>query len=90
MIGSLSDSVSVNSISSLPANLISSNVFAYNSGYVNAETIEPGKGYWVKTNGSGKIILRTSTVKAKSTSGLISKHHTQKLPKQTLVRGHRQ
>ncbi|MBI3194762.1 MAG: VCBS repeat-containing protein, partial [Ignavibacteriae bacterium] len=55
MIGSVSDSVTVSSITTIPENLISSNVFGYNSGYINAETIEPGKGYWVKTNERGKI-----------------------------------
>ncbi|MBI5215417.1 MAG: VCBS repeat-containing protein [Ignavibacteriae bacterium] len=75
MIGSVSDSVSVSSITTIPIGLIESSVFGYNSGYTSTEIIEPGKGYWLKANGSGKIILKTSTLQAKHSSGLISNHY---------------
>ncbi|MBI5214152.1 MAG: T9SS type A sorting domain-containing protein [Ignavibacteriae bacterium] len=57
IIGGISSPVSVSSIIEEPSNLLSTDFFAYNYGYENALTIEPGKGYWVKANSSGIIIL---------------------------------
>ncbi|MDP6143752.1 MAG: hypothetical protein QGF49_06310, partial [Candidatus Marinimicrobia bacterium] len=38
--------------------IISGTVYGFISGgYVNAEIIEPGKGYWVRANSSGSITL---------------------------------
>ncbi len=34
-----------------------SKFFGYKDGYATSDTIWPGKGYWVKTNRSGKLIL---------------------------------
>ncbi len=51
----------------LPSNdLITSNFFEYNNGYQVATSIEPGKGYWVKTLGAGTIDLGASSSSAKS------------------------
>jgi|TARA_B100001079_G_C16142503_1_gene396220 hypothetical protein len=37
---------------------ISGTIYGFTlSGYSNAEILEPGKGYWVRTNGSGSITL---------------------------------
>ncbi|MBI3194222.1 MAG: hypothetical protein HYZ34_07130, partial [Ignavibacteriae bacterium] len=57
IVGGISSPVSVSSIIAEPSNLLSSDFFSYNHGYENALTIEPGKGYWVKANSSGIIIL---------------------------------
>jgi hypothetical protein len=37
--------------------IIESKLFAYSNGYVISDSIEPGKGYWVKASQSGKFIL---------------------------------
>ena len=38
--------------------MISGTVYGFASGsYSNEEIIEPGKGYWVRANSSGSIIL---------------------------------
>ncbi len=38
--------------------IISGTVYGFTSGgYLNTENIEPGKGYWVRTNNSGNIML---------------------------------
>ncbi len=38
--------------------IISGTIYGFASGgYLNAEILEPGKGYWVKTNSSGSITL---------------------------------
>ncbi len=59
LIGAISTPVNIENIIQLPANLISSNYFGYNNGYTITQTIEPGKGYWVKTTGAGSIILKS-------------------------------
>ena len=38
--------------------IISGTVYGFTlSGYSNAEILEPGVGYWIRTNNSGSIIL---------------------------------
>jgi hypothetical protein len=60
LIGSISNSVPVASISSIPGGLITSSFFEYNVSYVAADTIQPGRAYWVKTTGAGTLILSSS------------------------------
>jgi|GEM_PF-2972667 len=57
MIGSISTSLPRASIISQPAGIIGSSIFGYNGSYFIADSILPGKGYWVKTNQSGKLIF---------------------------------
>lgn len=63
MVGSISYPVPVSTILSEPQNIITSDFFEYNNGYVRADTILPGKGYWVKVNENGRLILITSLPK---------------------------
>ena len=37
--------------------IVTNGIFEYDETYINAETIDPGKGYWVRANNSGSIIL---------------------------------
>lgn len=66
LIGSLTTPAAVNMIRSNPIGIITSDFFYYSSGagYQSADTIQPGKGYWVKVNQSGSIILDAITGKA--------------------------
>ena len=58
MIGSISSAVARTSIIQNPSGIVKSNYFGYNgSGYVIADTLYPGKGYWVKTGSEGNLIL---------------------------------
>lgn len=57
IIGSISDSVNVNDVVSDPVEIIISPFFGHSGGYQPALTIVPGRGYWVKVNQQGKIIL---------------------------------
>ncbi len=61
LIGSITDTVEINLIQTSPENLLNSNFFGYNSGFVESNIVFPGNGYWIKTNSSGKIILSSST-----------------------------
>jgi hypothetical protein len=57
LLGSITSSVDVATISSIPEGIITSPIFGYDNGYNSAIQIEPGKGYWVKVNQSGWIVL---------------------------------
>lgn len=60
LIGSISVPVETAGIGSSPGGLIVSQFFGYDNGYSAADTIRPGKAYWVKVSGSGKIVLSSS------------------------------
>jgi hypothetical protein len=59
LIGTISESVAMDFVTSIPAGIISSSFFGYDLGYVSPTTLEPGKGYWVKVSQDGKLILLT-------------------------------
>ena len=40
--------------------LITASLFSFNGTYTNTTTLEPGKGYWIRTNNSGEIIINAS------------------------------
>jgi hypothetical protein len=61
IIGSVSKAIAVNAIGSEPAGMTTSSFFDYNNGYVNADSIIPGKGYWVKVDRNGLLILAAGT-----------------------------
>jgi hypothetical protein len=57
MIGSISNPVLINTITSNPPAMVLSSFFAYKAGYVVTDTIKPGKGYWVKSDQAGTLTL---------------------------------
>jgi hypothetical protein len=57
LVGSFSEPVGVSSIASIPPNLSTSKFYGYSEGYFSSDTIYPGKGYWMKANESGSIVL---------------------------------
>jgi hypothetical protein len=59
LIGSISDPVASSAIIPIGSTFQSS-FYAYNRGYVQADTLYPGKGYWIKADKAGKIVLDTS------------------------------
>ncbi|MGA2625024.1 MAG: T9SS type A sorting domain-containing protein [Bacteroidota bacterium] len=60
IIGSISSPVAVASLGSSPGGIVASQFFGYSSGYHVTDTIQPGKGYWVKVYQSGKLILAST------------------------------
>ncbi len=63
MIGSITHPVDVGNIVENPSSIVISNYFEYNgTTYIIADTIHPGKAYWVKTNQSGQLILSSTLV----------------------------
>jgi hypothetical protein len=60
MIGSITQPVPVSTINSDPPGIVTSRFFGYSTGYTHADTIEPGRGYWVKVNQVGTLILSSA------------------------------
>ena len=58
LIGSISKPVSVDSILSIPNGVINSAFFDYQDNYQKTDTLYPFRGYWIKTQSSGKLILK--------------------------------
>lgn len=61
IIGSITDPVTVASITSVPESIVTSKFYGYDGGYQEADTILPGEGYWVKVSEPGGLILTTDT-----------------------------
>jgi len=60
LIGSLTEPVIMSAgVTTVPDSIIESLFYHFNgSGYVEADTIKPGRSYWVKVKQDGKIILK--------------------------------
>lgn len=57
LIGSIIEPIHISSITTIPDGIIGSNFYEYLNGYKKADIIMPGKGYWIKANSDGKLIL---------------------------------
>ena len=55
LIGLLHQPVAVSAVATSPAGLLETSFFGYSGSYTVADTLRPGKGYWVKTSGAGTI-----------------------------------
>ncbi|MBA4311116.1 MAG: hypothetical protein C0417_00650 [Chlorobiaceae bacterium] len=61
MIGSVSSPIAVSSITSDPPSLTTSDFWGYSQSYIRVDSILPGKGYWVKVQGTGTLFLSSTT-----------------------------
>ncbi|HMD13747.1 MAG TPA: aryl-sulfate sulfotransferase, partial [Bacteroidota bacterium] len=61
MIGSILTPISVFSISSIPPGIQTSNFFTYNYHYFISDSILPGKGYWIKVDQDGTLVLSSGS-----------------------------
>jgi hypothetical protein len=66
LIGSITQSIPTSGISSIPSGLIGSNFFGYSNSYTMSNVIEPMRGYWIKANNDGKLVLTSSVSFAKT------------------------
>ena len=60
LIGPFVNEVSVANITTIPPNIISSAFYGYDGGYNITENLHPGKGYWIKTNATGVLLLNSN------------------------------
>lgn len=58
LIGSVSQPISISSIQTIPDGIISTSFYGYDKSYITVNTILPGRGYWIKVNSNGKLILK--------------------------------
>jgi len=70
MIGVFNKNINVDDLQTNPKEVIVSNVYGFNNGYYKADSLEVGKGYWVKTNQVGEISFRSSSNQNKRTNDL--------------------
>ena len=80
LIGSISLPVATTTISSIDSGMVTSEYFGYNGIYFHADTIQPGKGYWVKVDSAGKLILSGSPPAERAASNRIRIVSTNELP----------
>jgi hypothetical protein len=57
LIGSSPATIHPSAIASIPPGLMTSQFFGYDGGYGTVDSIVPGKGYWVKVEGTGQLVL---------------------------------
>ncbi len=60
LIGPFEDPVPHHVIASNPPNLVQSNYFGFDAGYFAEDTLETGKGYWVKCASDGLLFFKLS------------------------------
>lgn len=68
LFGTFDFNIHTNDVQTNPPNIIVSNFFKYDKGYKVAETLEVGKGYWVKLNQPGTLIFPSYISKARNHS----------------------
>jgi len=64
LVGTLGGAIAASGVSTTPAGIIGTPFYAYSGGYATSPTLEPGKGYWVKAQASGSLILSLFAAKA--------------------------
>ncbi len=64
LVGGISTTVAAGNIVTIPPGLVASGYFRFtpDSGYSGADTLRPGRGYWVKASGPGTLLLRSQDV----------------------------
>jgi photosystem II stability/assembly factor-like uncharacterized protein len=60
LIGSLSTSLPVSNVTSIPDGIVASQFFGYSNGYSPADTLESFRGYWVKVSSTGQLIMNSN------------------------------
>ena len=66
LIGSISSFVNVNTIIDENNLIIPGTIYGFEESYFEAETIEPGYGYWLRSSGEGEITISSSAPLTKS------------------------
>jgi hypothetical protein len=68
LVGSISTSVGASAVTTNPPGLLSTRFFTYNKGYTAATSIDPGKGYWVKSSAGGSMTLNAGGAAPKASA----------------------
>lgn len=65
IVGPFSENIAVSSITTNPAGIIGSNFFGFNNGYIIADSLFSGKGYWIKSTETGILQLNAQKLAKK-------------------------
>jgi hypothetical protein len=65
LIGTAMDPVTAASIAKDPPGIVLSGFFGYSNGYFPADSLLPGKGYWVKASADGIIVLQPAPLRSR-------------------------
>lgn len=60
LIGSLSKTIGINGISTIPPDIRSSEFFQYDNSYQVADSLEPMAGYWINVRQDGSLVMGVS------------------------------
>jgi hypothetical protein len=72
LIGSISQSLPVSQVMSIPRGMVTSQFFGYQGSYMISGAIDPGQAYWVKVNQSGMLVLASSASNVPQAAGNIT------------------
>ena len=74
MIGPYDKTIPVASMTTTPPGIINSAIFRYTYGYLAADTMQVGKGYWIRVTENGVLHLPVGIEKANSNPVLAAQH----------------
>ena len=80
MIGSISVPIPASSITSNPPGIVTSEFFGYNGSYYGADTLLPGKGFWVRVSTPGVLNLSAALLPEVLVKNAIRIVHTNEMP----------
>jgi photosystem II stability/assembly factor-like uncharacterized protein len=66
LIGALSRGFAVSSVVQIPPGIVITPFFGYGGSYGSITTLQPGKGYWVKVNSDGQLVIHSGSASAPS------------------------
>jgi hypothetical protein len=72
LVSGLSNPLAISAIKDDESIIISGSIFAFNGSYAPATTLEPGKGYWIRTRAAGQIQLQSGLVSKTSTDSPVT------------------
>ncbi|SVC99970.1 uncharacterized protein METZ01_LOCUS352824, partial [marine metagenome] len=72
LISGISSPVSVNGIGDIGEIIIPGTIYGYNGSYVQAETIEPGNGYWLRAGETGSITISNTLSRREESRNLLA------------------
>lgn len=67
LVGPFEKAIAVNDLTTVPVNIITTQFYGFGSNYFVADTLKPGKGYWVKASQDGSIQTDVSVKKSRIT-----------------------
>jgi hypothetical protein len=64
IVGAISDAVPVSGVTTVPGGILASSFFEYGTGYGIADSLRPGKGYFVQASDDGILVLASEPAAA--------------------------